>query len=116
MKRPLYLAAGVSCVALGAVGAVLPIMPTVPFLLLAAFCFARSNPAWERKLLDHPRYGPPLQHWRERRSISRPAKLAAVTAMSAGALVTWMMLGVPWVFVSLAILAICGGWILTRPE
>jgi uncharacterized membrane protein YbaN (DUF454 family) len=116
MKRPFYLAAGVSCVALGAIGALLPIMPTVPFLLLAAFCFARSNPLWERKLLDHPRYGPPLVSWRERRSISRPAKLAAITAMSAGALVTWITLGVPWVFVSLAILVIAGGWILTRPE
>ena len=116
MKRPLYLTVGLSCVALGAIGAVLPIMPTVPFLLLAAFCFARSNPAWEQKLLGHPRYGPPLVRWRERRSISRPAKLAAVTAMSAGALVTWITLGVPWAYVSLTILVVAGGWILTRPE
>ena len=116
MKRPLYLAAGLTCVALAAIGAVLPIMPTVPFLLLAAFCFARSNPAWEKRLLDHPHYGPPLIKWREQRAIGRPAKLAAVTAMSAGALVTWVTLGAPWVFVSLTILVVAGGWILTRPE
>ena len=91
-------------------------MPTVPFLLLAAFCFARSNPEWEQRLLNHPRYGQSLREWRERRAISRPAKLAAITAMSAGAVVTWLTLGVPWVYLSLAILVICGGWILTRNE
>lgn len=116
MKRQLYLAGGLTCIALGAIGAVLPIMPTVPFLLLAAFFFARSNPEWERRLLDHPRYGPPLRNWRERRAIGRPAKVAAVTAMAAGAVVTWVTLGHPWVWVSLGILVICGGWILTRNE
>lgn len=116
MTRPLWLAGGLTCVALGAIGAVLPIMPTVPFLLLAAFCFARSNPEWEQRLLNHPRYGKSLREWRERRAISRPAKLAAITAMSAGALVTWLALGVPWVWVSLTILVVCGGWILTRNE
>lgn len=116
MRRRLYLAGGILFVGLGAIGAVLPIMPTVPFLLLAAFCFARSNPAWEQKILDHPRYGPPLREWRERRAIGRPAKLAAITAMSAGAIVTWVTLGQPWVWVSLAILVLSGSWILTRNE
>lgn len=116
MRRPLYLAAGLTCVALGAVGAILPIMPTVPFLLLAAFCFARSNPVWEQKLLDHPNYGPSLRQWRERRAISRPAKLAAIGAMSVGAVVTWFTLGWPWVLVSLSILTLSGAWIWTRNE
>jgi uncharacterized membrane protein YbaN (DUF454 family) len=116
LKRPLFLAAGLASVGLGAIGAVLPIMPTVPFLLLAAFCFARSNPAWEQKLLDHPRYGSSLREWRERRAIGRKAKMAAILAMSAGAIFTWATLGAPWVFVSLAILLCVGGWILTRPD
>ncbi|GAA4035452.1 YbaN family protein [Parerythrobacter jejuensis] len=114
--RPLYLAGGIASVALGAVGAVLPLMPTVPFLLLAVFCFARSNPEWERKILEHPQWGPQIADWRERRVIRRPAKLAAITAMSAGAIFTWATLGAPWVYVSLAILVICGGWIATRQE
>ena len=114
--RPLYLAGGIISVALGAIGAVLPIMPTVPFLLLAVFCFARSNPAWEQKILDHPHWGPQVADWRERRAISRSAKIAAITAMSAGALFTWATLGAPWVYISLAILVLCGGWIATRNE
>jgi uncharacterized protein len=116
VTRHLWLGAGLTSVALGAIGAFLPIMPTVPFLLLAAFCFARSNPAWEQRLLDHPSYGPPLRRWRERKAISRRAKVSAIGAMSVGAVVTWFTLGWPWVGVSLAILAISGSWIWTRNE
>ena len=74
MRRQLYLAGGLISVALGTLGVFLPLLPTVPFLLLATFCFARSNPVWEQRLLDHPRYGPPLREWRERRAISRKGK------------------------------------------
>lgn len=116
MTRPLYLVGGLFSVGLGIVGAFLPIVPTVPFLLLAAFCFARSNPEWERRLLDHPQYGASLRDWRTRKAISRRAKVTAIGAMSVGAAVTWLTLGWPWVGLSLAILAICGGWIWTRNE
>jgi uncharacterized protein len=116
MPRSLYLAAGLVALALGIIGIALPIMPTVPFLLLAAFCFARSNPAWEQRLLDHPKYGPPLRQWRERRAIGRKAKVAAIAAMSVGGMVTWFTLGWPWVGISLAILIIAGSWIWTRNE
>ncbi len=110
------MAAGLVFVALGAIGAALPILPTVPFLLLALFCFARGNPAWEQRLLDHPRWGPPLHEWRERKAISRKAKVAAIGAMSMGALVTYLTLGFPLVLISIAILLIAGSWIWTRAE
>jgi uncharacterized membrane protein YbaN (DUF454 family) len=114
--RPLYLAGGIISVALGAIGAVLPLLPTVPFLLLAVFFFARSNPAWEQKILDHPHWGPQIRDWRERRAIPRRAKIMALLALSAGAVFTWFTLGVPWVYASLAILVISGSWIATRNE
>ncbi len=116
MHRQLYFAAGLICLALGAVGAVLPLMPTVPFLLLAAYCFARGNPAWERKLLDHPHWGPQLRDWRDRRAISRRAKTLAIAAMTTGAVVTYYTLGHPWYWVSVGILVVVGGWIATRNE
>lgn len=116
MTRHLYLAAGLICVALGLIGVALPILPTVPFLLLAAFCFARSNPAWEQRLLDHPRHGAGLRDWRDRRAISRRAKVNAIAAMSAGVVFTWLTVGWPWVLISLAVLVLTGSWIWTRNE
>ena len=98
---------------LGAVGAALPLLPTVPFLLLAVFCFARSNPEWERRILDHPHWGPQIRNWTERRAISRRA---AIVAMTIGAVFTWYTLGAPWYYVSIAILIVAGSWIATRRE
>ncbi len=103
-------------VALGTVGVFLPILPTVPFLLLATFCFARSNPVWEQRLLDHPRYGPPLRQWRERRAISRKAKQGALIAMAAGVVLTAVTAGWPWVLIPAAVMGITGTWIWTRAE
>lgn len=114
--RRLYLAAGVLFTGLGAIGAVLPIVPTVPFLLVAAFCFARSNPVWERKILDHPTWGPQIIDWRERRAISRPTKVVSIATIAAGVGFTWITLGFPWVWISVAVLVIIGGWIATRNE
>ncbi|MDZ4308244.1 YbaN family protein [Allopontixanthobacter sp.] len=114
--RHLYLAGGLVAVALGAIGAVLPIMPTVPFLLLGVYCFARSNPEWERKILNHPQWGPQVRNWTERRAISRRAKIMAIGAMATGAVVTWYALGAPWYYISIAILVIGGLWIATRNE
>lgn len=114
--RSLYLAGGIICVALGAIGAALPIMPTVPFLLLAVFCFARSNPEWERRILDHPQWGPQVRNWTERRAISRRAKIMAIGSLATGAVITWYVLGAPWYYVSIAILVISGSWIATRNE
>ena len=116
IARPLYMAGGFIALALGAIGVALPIMPTVPFLLLAAFCFARSHPEWAQRLYEHPTYGPGLRDWRDRRAISRKAKVMAVLAMTAGVGFTWLTVGFPNVWFSLAVLIVAGTWIWTRNE
>lgn len=116
MRRPLLLAAGLASLGAGIVGAFLPVLPTVPFLLLAAFCFARSNPAWERRLLAHPRWGPPIRDWRERRAISRRAKLAALATLAGSAAIAWFALAWPWLLIPLLAIAISGAWIATRAQ
>ena len=112
----LWLGAGLTALALGTVGIALPLLPTVPFYLLAAFCFARSRPEWADRLHNHPRYGPPLREWRDRRAISRKGKVAALVAMAVGVVATGVALGWPWVLIPLAVMAITGTWISTRAE
>lgn len=58
-----WLLAGITAVALGLVGVVLPLLSATPFLLLAAFCFARSSPRLHCWIVEHPRYGPPFRAW-----------------------------------------------------
>jgi len=84
MARYLYFSLGCLLVALGIIGAMLPVMPTTIFLILAAACFARSSPAWERWLLEHPRFGHTLRSWREEGAIPRRAKLLACIGMTIG--------------------------------
>ena len=112
----MWLGAGLTALALGTVGIALPLLPTVPFYLLAAFCFARSRPEWADRLHGHPRWGPPLREWRDRRAISRKGKVAALMAMGASVAVVGLTLGWPWVLIPLAVMAISGTWIWTRAE
>ena len=116
LTKPLWLAGGLLSLGLGIIGAFLPLLPTVPFLLLAAFCFARSHLAWEQRLLDHPTYGPPLRQWRESGAISRKAKLAALTAMVASVALSLAFAGWPWVLAPVLVCSASGAWIWTRPE
>lgn len=66
---------------LGMIGVVLPGLPTVPFLLLAAWCGGKGWPAVEAWLLAHPKYGETIRHWREHRAIPLRAKQAATVMM-----------------------------------
>ena len=82
--RWLYLAGGCLMVALGVIGALLPVMPTTIFLILALACFSKSSPRLEARLLGHPRYGPGLRRWREQRIVPVKAKCFAALGMGVG--------------------------------
>ena len=88
--RRLYLVLGFFFVALGFVGAFLPVLPTTPFLILATTCFARSSPRLENWLLSHPRFGPVLRDWRERGAIPLRAKWLALAGIIVGFLLFWI--------------------------
>ena len=116
MTRPLWVFAGVTSLALGAIGTVLPLLPTVPFVILAAFCFARGSPAWEAKLLAHPIFGPHIRSWREKGAISRKGKLAATGAFALSILIGIWAMSWPFVAIPPVVAAICLSWLWKRPE
>lgn len=88
-RRAAFIALGALSFALGAAGAFLPLLPTVPFLVLAVWCFARSSPRLERYILDHPRLGPPVHRWREHGVVSLRAKLLATLWLTVSSMATW---------------------------
>lgn len=116
MLRLGYLLLGLLSLTLGAIGAFLPLLPTVPFMILAAFFFARSSPRLEAKLLDHAHFGPHIRLWREKGAISRKGKGAALAAFTLSAAIGLATLSFPWTLVPLAAAVIGGSWIATRPD
>ena len=83
LVNALWLGAGWVAVGLGAAGVVLPLLPTTPFLILAAFCFSRGSERLHHWLVTHRVFGPPLADWREHRAVSVRAKSIAIVAMAA---------------------------------
>lgn len=75
--RILFLSAGFVSLALGIVGIFLPLLPTTPFLILAAFCFSKASPRLHHWLISHPRLGPTIIAWQTRRVIPLKAKILA---------------------------------------
>jgi uncharacterized protein len=114
--RPVLFAAGFLLTALGVVGLVLPLVPGTLFLILAAACFARSSPRFERWLLDHPKLGPSIVSWETTGSIPRRAKIISILAMAVSFVLTWASGAPP---VALWIAGICllaaASYVATRP-
>jgi hypothetical protein len=117
LTRPLWLAFGLIATGLGIAGVVLPLLPATPFLLLAAFAFARSSPRLHAWLVQHPVMGRLISDWNAYGAIDRRAKLLSIVLMvvtlagSALAGVTAGMLVLQGALMSGAAL-----FILTRPD
>lgn len=117
MIRILWGGLGGISVGLGAAGVVLPLVPTTPFMLLAAYCFARSSPRLERWLTGHPRFGPAIMDWRAHRAISQRGKVLAVVAIGLTfALSVVLRLPVGVLAVQAVVLSAVSLFILTRPS
>lgn len=116
--RTARIAGGLFCLALAGIGAVLPLMPTTIFVILAAGCFARSSPTLEARILAHRRFGPLVRDWRVRRAIPLRGKAFALGGMTLGyALFYWSAWPDPMVALGVAAgIALCGLWILGRPS
>ena len=115
--RRAWLALALFFIGLGSIGVVLPLLPTTPFLLLAAACASRSSPALHAWIYSHPRFGPLLRDWRDHGAIRPRAKITALVliALSWG----WMWISVEPLYARLpasAVMACVVAFLATRPH
>ncbi len=115
--RHIWTLLGFAALGLGLVGLVLPLLPTTPFMLLAAACFAKSSPRLHDWLVGHRVFGPAIRDWRDYRAIAPRAKRMALGAMAA-AFGLSAVLGLGWGVLAAqgAVLLVMGSWIWTRPD
>jgi uncharacterized membrane protein YbaN (DUF454 family) len=118
LMRGIWLVLGLIATAAGLIGAVLPLLPTTPFLILAAACFARSSPRLEARILEDPRFGPMIREWRARGAIPPRAKLLAVGGMTSGYTV-FLLTSCPETPLALLVAGLMGlvaVWLLSHPS
>lgn len=111
----LWRTIGIVTAGLAVLGTVLPIMPTVPFLIVAAYAFDRSSPRFHKMIMSHPIFGPQVRDWREHGAISRRVKILAVGGMAVGLCISFFILNPKLWLAQVVILALVSVYILTRP-
>lgn len=114
--RITWLAIGFVSLALGGAGILLPLLPTTPFVLVAAVAFAKSSDRLHQWLLAHNLFGPLIANWRRNGAISRPTKVASILSMIAIFVVS-LLLAVPTlvIVIQALVLGACAVFILSRP-
>ena len=116
LLRYAWLAAGVTSLVLGIIGIALPLLPTTPFLILAAYCFARGSTRLHQWLVNHPRLGPPIRDWETYRAISKRGKQLAMVGIVAVFAISILAGVATYVIVIQAVvLSAVSVFILTRP-
>lgn len=115
--RLFWLALGVVALALGGLGAVLPLLPTTPFMLLAAFAFARSSQRLHDWLLGHRVFGPLIHDWRTHGAIGRRAKILGLLSIAAVLVLSVVMNTPPWILgIQVVVLGLSATFIASRPS
>jgi uncharacterized membrane protein YbaN (DUF454 family) len=118
MTRYLWLAAGHVALAVGVVGLFLPVLPTTPFLIVAAYCYGRGSKRFEAWLLGNPRLGPLIRDWRQHGVIPPRAKILAsiMIGLSIAYVQTRQTVPLPAKIGMLAVTLPALGYILSRPS
>jgi uncharacterized protein len=114
-QRVLWALGGLLALGTGIVGIFLPLLPTTPFVLLAAFCFSRGSSRAERWLLTHPRFGPMVRDWRLYRAIPLRAKQLAWVMMSVGSVSAFFTMPLRWAWLPAVVCAAVGVWMWRLP-
>ncbi len=114
--RYFWIILGCSSVALGIAGVILPLVPTTPFLLLAAYAFSKSSARLHQWLVHHPQLGPPIMQWRQHRAVSKKTKLSASVSLIVLFTISIVMQVPSWLLLTqVAVLTGVGWFLWTRP-
>ena len=118
LARPFWFALGWIAVALAAAGAVLPLLPTTPFLLVAVWAFGKSSERWRQWIYRQPTFGPLVMAWERHGVIPVWGKAAAVGAMATSfGLLAYAGRVPPWALALIAaVLLAAAAFILSRPS
>lgn len=107
---------GHGSLALGFIGIFVPLLPTTPFVLLAAVCYSRGSERFHIWIHEHPRFGPMIHSWREHRAIGPRAKVAATITLLVSITFSVIRLDLPWNALALVVGVTMLTFILTRPS
>lgn len=118
LVRGLLWIAGSIALLLGIAGIFLPVLPTTPFVLLAAACYARASERFHRRLLAHPTFGPSIRNWEQYGSIAPRTKRVAITLMTLSITASiYVVRAHLWLQMLLAAIALgVGLWMWRLPE
>jgi hypothetical protein len=115
-QRILWVLLGAVSLLTGIAGIFIPLLPTTPFVLLAAFCFARGSERCESWLLAHPRFGPMVRNWRERRVVPLRAKQLASFMMVVGCAISAFALPRHLIWIPPLCCTIVAAWLWRLPH
>lgn len=112
LKRCFLVGLGWLSIVLGVVGIFLPILPTTPFILLAAWCFSHSSPRFHYWLRNHPRLGFIVRSWEEGKGLPRRVRTRVMLLLWISLLSTSLILGVVWIAALLFLIGSGVSWYL----
>ncbi|MBR9728964.1 YbaN family protein [Shewanella intestini] len=107
IKRGFFLVIGLVSLSLGVIGIALPLLPTVPFILLAAYCFARSSTRLHHWLMTHPWFAKSLTSWQQQRALPKGVKRKATVMTTVSFTISILIVPLMWVKIMLFCM-LCG--------
>jgi len=114
---PLFIL-GITSLILGAIGAILPVLPTTPFILLSAYCFSKSSDKFYQWLIGFPKFGVLIKNWNEKGTIDKKSKIACLISILSVIIYFCFfsdMMMIAKIILPSTLLPVLG-FVLTRPE